>query len=131
MPRNYQRTKNNPYLLPHNLYVRTLYIIKDYDRLRNEIAGVVEASPQPPDGLPGSTGGHISATETKGIKIASMGEELHAIETALQTIPEFYREGVKKNIMYGTRYPLGADFRTFQRYKQRFVFEVAKNLNFI
>ena len=34
--RNYQRTRNNPYLLPHHLYMRTLYIIRDYERLKQK-----------------------------------------------------------------------------------------------
>ncbi len=33
--RNYQRQKNNPYKLPHNLYMRMLYLIRDYDRIKD------------------------------------------------------------------------------------------------
>ena len=32
--RNYQPQKNNPYKLPHNLYMRMLYLIRDYDRMK-------------------------------------------------------------------------------------------------
>ena len=34
MAREYQKNKNNPYLLPHNLYMRVLYIVRDYDRIK-------------------------------------------------------------------------------------------------
>lgn len=34
--RNYQRQKNNPYKLPHNLYMRMLYLVRDYDRIREQ-----------------------------------------------------------------------------------------------
>ena len=34
--RDYQAVTNNPYLLPHHLYMRTLYIIRDYDRLKEK-----------------------------------------------------------------------------------------------
>ena len=34
--RNYQAKNNNPYRLPHNLYMRMLYLIKDYERLKEE-----------------------------------------------------------------------------------------------
>lgn len=31
--RNYQPQKNNPYKLPHNLYMQMLYLVRDYNRL--------------------------------------------------------------------------------------------------
>lgn len=34
--RNYQRQKNNPYKLPHNLYMRMLYLVRDYDRIKEQ-----------------------------------------------------------------------------------------------
>lgn len=34
--RDYQRKKDNPYKLPHNVYMQNLYFIRDYDRLKNE-----------------------------------------------------------------------------------------------
>jgi len=34
--RNYQRTKNNPYLLPQHLYGEVKYMLKDYQRLKEE-----------------------------------------------------------------------------------------------
>ena len=30
----YQRKRGNPYRMPHNVYMRTVYLIRDYGRLR-------------------------------------------------------------------------------------------------
>lgn len=130
MPREYQRTKNNPYLLPHNLYMRVLYIIKDYDRLKDEYHAILDSSSAPPDGMPKGSG-TSSPTEDKGIKLALISDELHAIEQALMTVPEEYRHGVKQNVLYGAWYPQGGTVRTYQRWKQRFVYHVAKRMNYI
>ncbi len=40
--RNYQRQKNNPHKLPHALYMRMLYLIRDYERLKNVEAAEAE-----------------------------------------------------------------------------------------
>jgi CDP-glycerol glycerophosphotransferase len=38
-------------------------------------------------------------------------------------------DGVLENIMEGSRYPIGADERTFRRYKQKYIYHVARLLN--
>lgn len=109
--REYQCTKNNPYLLPHHLYMRVLYIIRDYERLKQKSERKFEHE------------------NTKVLECAAT--EAQAIEEALTYVPVFYRDGVLENIMDGSRYPMGADERTFRRYKQRYVYYVAKLLNCI
>ena len=110
--RNYQRTRNNPYLLPHHLYMRTLYIIRDYERLKQK-------SEEHEKGELKDIVCHRAAAETK------------AIENALLCVPSFYRNGVFENITDGAKYPTGADERTFRRYKQRYVYHVARLLDCI
>ena len=34
--KEYQRKRNNPYQLPHNVYMRVLYHIRDYERMKAE-----------------------------------------------------------------------------------------------
>lgn len=99
--REYQRKKNNPWRLPQNLYMRVLYTIRDYNRIKAEQ----------------NTEAHLS--------------EISAIETALLDIPEFFRESILNNILYDSYFPLGADERTYRRYKQRYIYSVAKYLNLI
>ena len=88
-----------------------LYIIRDYERLKQKAQ---EAFP-----------------ESEGFIHKSAAKEAGAIENALTQIPAFYRDAVLENIMAGERYPVGADERTFRRYKQRYIYSVAKLLNYI
>lgn len=129
--RNYQSQKSNPYTLPHNLYARTLYLIRDYDRLKAEVNNILFSSPPPSDGQPTAHGNNVSQTETKAIRLAIIKSEMEAVERALNEVPEFYRSGIIDNITNYSRYPIGASSRTFKRYKQKFIFYVAKNLSWI
>lgn len=124
--RNYQRKKDNPYLLPHNLYMRTIYLIKDYDRLKQQEKELSRISISVCfDDMPKAKYKFGSGVENSAVRLAEIGAEIKAIEDALETIPEFFRKPIMDNIKYGNRYPLGADERTFRRYKQRFIYEVA------
>jgi hypothetical protein len=124
--RNYQRQKNNPYKLPHNLYMRMLYLVRDYERIKSERADILYSSP-PQDGQPHS--GLGNPTEAKGVRLAMLDNECLAIENALENIPKEYRKGVMDNICYGTQYPYTADPETFGRWRRRLLYNAAKNLN--
>ena len=130
MPRNYQRTKNNPYLLPHNLYMRVLYIIKDYDRLKDEYQTILDSGGSAMGGRRAGSG-TSNPTENKAIRLAAISDELHAIEGALIEIPQEYRQGVLSAIKYRTPYPDTAGYKTWQRWRQRFIWHVAKNMRIV
>lgn len=124
--REYQRKRNNPYRLPHNLYMRALYMIRDYDRIKADRQEIYYASAVG-DGMP--RGNAItSVTENKAVRLARLGEECDAVEKALNHIPPEYRKGVFDNICYGAAYPITADYSTYSRWRQRFIYWVAANL---
>ena len=124
--RNYQRQKNNPYKLPHNLYMRMLYLVRDYERLKSERSDIINASP-PQDGTPHS--GIGNPTESKGIKLAELRDSCTAIDDALAKVPPEYRRGVWNNICYQCPYPYDASEATYKRWRCRFIWQVAKNLH--
>lgn len=123
--RNYQRKKNNPYKLPHNLYMRMLYLVRDYERIKSERSDILYNSPAL-DGQPHS--GLGNPTETKGIKLAMLDTECSAVEKALSNIPQEYRKGIMDNICYGSPYPIDADPETYGRWRRRFLYHIAKNI---
>ena len=130
MPRNYQCKRGNPYLLPHDIYMRVLYTVKGYDRRQAEYESLLYDSMLPPDGQP--KGNKLSdRTADNGIKRALISEELEAVDQSLMMVAPEYRQGVKDNVMYGIWYPRYADIRTYQRYKQRFLHYVAQRLKLI
>lgn len=124
--RNYQRQKNNPYKLPHNLYMRMLYLVRDYERIKSERADILHSSPSP-DGIPHSGTGN--PTENKGIKLAALHSNCKAIEDALKEIPEEYRKGVWNNICYQSPYPCDAGEATYKRWRCRFIYRVAEKMH--
>lgn len=123
--RNYQRQKNNPYKLPHNLYMRMLYLVRDYERIKSQRADILHSSPAH-DGQPHT--GLGNPTENKGIKLAMLDNECSAVEKAIESIPEEYRKGVLRNIKDNERYPITASETTFRRYRYKLTYTLAKIL---
>ena len=131
--RNYQPHKNNPYSLPKALYNQTIWLIKDYLRIKEkydnfdisiksvnysmcvEIKNRKKANP----------------VETEAMKKAVLKEKINAIENAFREIPDVYRKGIWENIMIDKKYPLDADRSTYSRWKQRFIYQVCYNMNWI
>ncbi len=123
--RYYQPKKKNAYILPQNLYMRVIYLVRDYDRLKEEYKEIVELSRGGDSGPKG--GGIGDPTGQAALKASSVGDQINAIEKALRQIPKEYRLGIKKSVMYGTRYPDSA-IATWSRHKARFLYHVAKNM---
>ena len=125
----YQR-KLGKYVLPGTVYMKTLYQIRDYFRLKEKIQDAIDESPDPR--APKSTGGKkVSPTERKALKVSDDSNIVRAIDKALNDIPEEYRKGVWRSVMYNEPYPLDASRSTYGLHKSRFVYKVAENLNWI
>lgn len=126
--RDYQRQKNNSYKLPQNLYMRMLYLVRDYERIKSEREDILYSS-STNDGLPHS--GLGNPTENKGIKLAMLDNECSAVEKAIESIPEEYRKGIMDNICYRSPYPYTAHRNTYSYWRSKFLNAVAKNLNIL
>ncbi|MBO5163231.1 MAG: hypothetical protein J6B75_02130 [Ruminococcus sp.] len=126
--RDYQRKKNNSYKLPHNLYMRMLYLVRDYERIKSQRADILHSTPVN-DGQPHTS--LSNPTEIKGIKLAMLDNECSAIEKALDDIPQEYRKGIIDNICYGSPYPYTAHRNTYSYWRTRLLNMVAKNLNIL
>ena len=123
--RNYQPKRNNPYRLPHNVYMQCLYAIRDYARLKEERLDILHSSPIH-DGQPG--GSEVAdVTANKAIRLEQLSKMCEDVEQALIQVPEEYRKGVMDNILYGVSYPLNAYPDTYRRWRYRLVYFVAKN----
>lgn len=127
--RDYQREKNNPWHLPKHLYRQTLYLIRDYNRLKEDYTDTLEES-HAQDGS-GRSSKPGDPTGALACRLESMHDRIAAVEKAKQEIPEEYRQGVWQSIIYGTRYPDDAGRNTYSRWKAKFVWHVAKNMRWI
>ena len=126
--RDYQRKKTK-YILPNAVYNKTLWTIRDYHRVKDEVETMIAVgggnNDGPPSGAPGDP------TYRLAVKYADYVDIVNAIETAKENIPQEYREGIWTNIQYGVRYPRDAERSTYGHIKSRFVYEVAINLHFV
>jgi len=105
--------------------MRVLYIIKDYDRLKDEYHAILNGGYGTDIVMP-SLGTDISKpTEDKAIRLSMISDELHAIEQGLRYIPKEYRQSILQSIKYGAKYPDTAHYNTWRYNKYKFTWHVA------
>ena len=110
--------------------MKTVYQIRDYYRLKEKVQDTIDESPDPHQ--PHTSGGRKnSPTETKALKISGDCKIIRAIDKAKEEVPEEYREGVWRSVMYNEPYPLDAARSTYGMHKSRFVYMVADNLGWL
>lgn len=123
------------YVLTPEVRQATIWTIRDYYRLKLSYEEIVEASPAPPDGQPGST--KISdVAGSKAIRAAEIGRKIRAIEESWEgapgvkgsRIPEEYRRGIWEHIQHRDPFPRDAGLDTYKRWHQRYIFSVATRL---
>lgn len=129
MARDYQR-HDRKYRLPQAAYMATLWLIRDYQRMKEEYASLGTISSPNCDGMPHAAGGRDANAED-AIRAATIAEKISAIEESLREVPADLRRGVWESIQYRTPYPLNADRTTYGRAKTRFIRDVAKRLKII
>lgn len=128
---NYSLTKSE-YTLPREVYMKTLWTIKDYPRLLSEADACLEATPNPTETPEIQRQRNLRATETKNLKYAEYLRVIRAIESALtETVAVDDRRAVLDNILYGKSWPLNKSARAYGSIKQRYIYTVAKKLTYI
>ena len=128
MPRNYQPEKNNPYWLPHNVYMRVLYIIRDYPRMKSEQNAVIYTSPAEYNGAKNE---HGDPTANKAVKIAMMSKETDAVDFAYHELPPEYQTAIWDNILFSTPYKIPGNKNTFRLWRSKFCHSIAGRLHYI
>lgn len=127
--RDYQRQKNNKFILPRAVYHKTLWQIRDYYRLKEEAEGILHESSQSSNGMPRGTA-IGDPVYSKAVRREESLRIINAIEEAKATIPKEYQKGIWDSIQYGSRYPMNADRTTYGRWKSFFVYHVAEKLGY-
>lgn len=130
MSRDYQRKRNNKYILPYAAYHQTVWQIRDYYRLKEEAQAILDESPPPPDGQPKAQN-LGDETAQKAARREAYLLKARQIEEALLVVPKEYRRGVWSNVTRFDPYPMDADRSTYGRWKSRFVYEVAVRMGII
>lgn len=126
--RDYQRKKHTKYIIDRVVYQKTIWVIRDYYRLKDICDSLIEESPEPNFNKVQSTNKITNQTENIVMKRDKYITQVKVIENALLSIPEEYRKGIWNNIMYNAAYPIYADRSTYGRWKSKFIYQVAKYL---
>ena len=126
MTKDYQ-PKKTKYILPQGIYMSTLWIIRDYARMKESIEDAILTTPVR-DGMPRGSG--ISdPTANKAMNLSDViMMRIRAIEEAKRDIPEEYMHGVWNNIQYRMPFPNDAARETYSRYKSKYIYRVAEIL---
>lgn len=127
--KDYQ-TKKEKLVLPKDVYMRTIWMIRGYYRMKENLQDAVDAQPDPnqPRAKGGTPG---SSTESKAVKREHDRDIVAAIDKALEQIPKEYRHGVWQKVMYNAPYPNDAHVSTYSQYKAEFVIRAAKYIGMI
>lgn len=129
MARDYQRKKNNRYILPKTVYHCTLWKIRDYYRLKDEADAMINHKGDDTCQVQG--GSPSDPVMVAVVKRERYIKEVDIISNSLKCMPVEYRQGVWENIHFGQAFPLCADRSTFGRYKSKYIYTVAKRLDLI
>lgn len=134
MTREWQQTKFKEYVMPDAVYYQSLWAVRDLDRMKERIKELSETG----DAIeksssvlrePGFKYGSIrSTTEDMALERAVLEERVRGIQRAISGIPDGYRSYVLSNIILknpGKTFPN----KVWRIWKQRFLYDVAKNLS--
>ena len=126
------QNKTGAYTLPRSVYYRMIYFIKDYPRLIDAADALLEATPTPTETPEIQRQRNLQATETANIKYAEFMKDIREIESALKkSVPADAQAAILRAVIYDAPYPIDKDKRTYSRYKQRFIYTLAKERNLI
>lgn len=128
--RDYQRQKNNPYQLPNPVYHQTLWFIRSYRWMQDELNDILLESPSHEEGMP-SGSNLVHEAEMKTERRNYLYQRVRVIEESMVVIPEEYRKGIWDNIQSRKSYPMYADRRTYGRWKAKYVWTVATKMGFV
>lgn len=121
--------KNKNSKLSHSVYMQTIYFIRGHDDRCEEYRRILEGGSLPPDGTPKGTN-RSDPTALKAERLAKLSKKISAVERALKSVPEEYREGVYMSIAYRDRLPDYANKNTWSKWRMRFISRVADVMGF-
>lgn len=134
----YKQAKvNNTHFIPTSLFRKMCTVLNDYERMVSEAAelrGKVKSAGDM-DGMPKGSG-TSDPTQEKALRIISRySYQIDAVDRAKKMtkeefgIPDSFVDAIIENITNRKRYPDGASYKTWKKYKGYFIFCLAYNLD--
>ena len=125
MNKNYTVNGNNTRTLPRPVYHQCLWILKDYNRLKDLVAGAESDSA---DGSVVFYAGDMAGLTPKSV-LDEAKLRTDAMEHSLNAIPEEYREGIFNYFVNDARLPDEASDNTWKKWKRLYLETLARELN--
>ncbi|MDY6037451.1 MAG: hypothetical protein SPI74_00405 [Eubacterium sp.] len=132
MAREWQQTKLKEYVMPNAVYYQSLWAVRDIQRMENRIKELLAERDSIGDGAAvceNTKNYNVNRpVESKAMEVLLLQERVSAIKKALINVPKEYRHYILSNIILqnpGTSFPNNM----WRQWKQKFLFDVAKNLS--
>lgn len=132
MSREYQQTRCKAFVMPDAVYYQSIWAVRDLSRMEAKLSALKRNRDVYAGGGGVARDGQVNyddirPTERYAVESAILENRIEAIRTALNLVPEGYRQFILSNI---TRKENTGGFPTklWRIWKQRFLFNVAKNL---
>ncbi len=134
MSREWQQTKMQEYIMPNAVYYQSIWAVRDYERMIEQMKRL-ESKCDQAQGMSivsDSANSYVirRPSEDRALEIAVMKERVEGIKAALLKVPIEYRSCIISNIVNknpGYTFPN----KVWRMWKQRFLYDVAKNLSMI
>lgn len=127
--RNYQLKQ---YRLPRNVYHMCLSVVQCYEYNKRRMANnSTHISASNYKDTPSRGSGSGSQVERQACNMADLRSMVDAVDGALKSIPQEYRDGILNKIIHDIQYPHYAHRNTWSRWRQLFLYRVAQNLGLI
>jgi len=123
---DYQPKKNNRYYLPKTLYKRMIWLIRDYDRMKESWEGLLQVQTMQIGQIRSTD--VIDSVAYAAIRREKLWIDIEAIDWAMEQIPTEYRKAIHRHICYDERFPDYADRKTWFAWQGRFLWHVANRL---
>lgn len=127
---NYYARRTGKYALPPNVRSQLIYLIKDYERMKEEADAILSEYGINFEGMP-KRSAQSDVVASKAERREYILSRLGAIESAFEKVPEVYRLPIYNNICRRERYPDYADKTTFWRWRSKMLYYLAKSLGMI
>ena len=132
--REWQQTKFKDLVLPDAVYYQSIWAVRDLHRMEEELITMekdIRAGDIPCTSIVSEGRNEYTVskpTEDKAVRKATLEQRVEAIHSALETVPLAYRQFIMDNIIRQKAYRCFPN-KLWRIWKQRFLFNVAKNLS--
>lgn len=136
MSREWQQTRFKELVMPDAVYYQSIWAVRDLQRMENRLK---ELDEDIADGGMRSTNlsivsdhrqnyDEVRPTEKRALEKANLETRVEAINSAMNVVPPVYRTMIMDNIVLKANVK-GFPNKLWRIWKQRFLFNVAKNLS--